>query len=515
MTVRTQTRTPGTVVSDDAVGTVAWADPENAEASDNTYAVATNSSGSAAVTEYIKGTNFGFTVPGVADILGCKAGVERKSGGGVSFVAKADSTSTANGGSLTISKPTGTSEGDVMIAVLSYFEIDVNSISAPSGWTLRASRNINDFEGFRDHRFRVYTKQAGPSEGSSYTWTFSNSIPHAATLASYRNVDHGGIAVGTVGGTSSTGHSTTGVTRDEANNRVLFTMGLIRQSNANSVTPPSGFTERAEAHNGDIAVIAMTAYLADREFADAGSDDASAVSSTAGESSQVQVTLPPNVVMDERISLVLTDGSVGETDKASATEWPATDTVAEYGADDDTWDEELGPTDVNDEDFGLVVAANVDNGGSASVDAISLLVTYDVALEITVDTPAEDGSVVQPNFTAEATFELDGSPVTMNDTRWRIYADAAMTQLVYDSGTIASSAASHVIGSGSPSVPWASPQQGTTYYLRVTGTEDGTADPDGVGDPISGDSGLVSFITDWTLPTAPTGLAAVAVTEEV
>ena len=65
---------PGTIVDDATVGTVAWADPGNAAASDNIYSVASV----AGTTHYLKATNFGFTVPTGATIDGIVVEIERK-----------------------------------------------------------------------------------------------------------------------------------------------------------------------------------------------------------------------------------------------------------------------------------------------------------------------------------------------------------------------------------------------------------------------------------------------------
>jgi hypothetical protein len=67
------------------------------------------------------------------------------------------------------------------------------------------------------------------------------------------------------------------------------------------------------------------------------------------------------------------------SDKADAvTDWPGSDGYATYGANNDLWGLSLGPTDVNDSDFGVCVSA-VNNGGSttiARIDHIRITVYY-------------------------------------------------------------------------------------------------------------------------------------------
>lgn len=72
-----QIRSPGTLADDDSYGSIAWNDPGNAGASDNSYAI-TGEIGSQS-SHYLKATNFGFTVPADAvSIDGISVQVEGK-----------------------------------------------------------------------------------------------------------------------------------------------------------------------------------------------------------------------------------------------------------------------------------------------------------------------------------------------------------------------------------------------------------------------------------------------------
>ena len=73
---------PTTVVDDASFGGASWFPPGNAMASDNTYAT-TAPGGSP--THYLKATNFGFSIPSPAQILGIQVFVERKSSLGTIF----------------------------------------------------------------------------------------------------------------------------------------------------------------------------------------------------------------------------------------------------------------------------------------------------------------------------------------------------------------------------------------------------------------------------------------------
>lgn len=66
---------PGTCADDASTGTVAWSNPNNAKVSDNVYttAVVNNST-----SHWLKTTNFGFSVPTSAVILGIQVEAEAK-----------------------------------------------------------------------------------------------------------------------------------------------------------------------------------------------------------------------------------------------------------------------------------------------------------------------------------------------------------------------------------------------------------------------------------------------------
>jgi len=70
-------KSPGTVVDDDSVGTVAWSNPSNAKASDDYGAWATSASTTEVISHYLKATNFGFSIPTGATINGIELRIER------------------------------------------------------------------------------------------------------------------------------------------------------------------------------------------------------------------------------------------------------------------------------------------------------------------------------------------------------------------------------------------------------------------------------------------------------
>ncbi len=65
---------PGTGADDAGVGTVTWSNPGNITSSDNAKATATVN---ATVTHYLKGTNYGFSIPSGATIDGIVVEIEK------------------------------------------------------------------------------------------------------------------------------------------------------------------------------------------------------------------------------------------------------------------------------------------------------------------------------------------------------------------------------------------------------------------------------------------------------
>ena len=68
-------KSPGTVVNDDSVSGKSWQNPDNAKIEDGNTSYIIEP----AYTQYLKATNFGFSVPSGATIDGIEVGVKRKS----------------------------------------------------------------------------------------------------------------------------------------------------------------------------------------------------------------------------------------------------------------------------------------------------------------------------------------------------------------------------------------------------------------------------------------------------
>lgn len=80
---------------------------------------------------------------------------------------------------------------------------------------------------------------------------------------------------------------------------------------------------------------------------------------------------------DYEVKLVLANGSIGTTNKASETAWEYSDpdSYVLYGGASDLWGESWGSGDVNDVDFGVALSA-FGPGGTSYVDHIQIKVYY-------------------------------------------------------------------------------------------------------------------------------------------
>ncbi|MFZ2603151.1 MAG: hypothetical protein WAX79_04020, partial [Candidatus Omnitrophota bacterium] len=82
----------------------------------------------------------------------------------ITYVASSAHVVNGTTATLTISKPTGTAENDIMIAVINQKANQV--VSAPADWTLIGTINNGTL-----NQANVFWKRAGASEGASYNFT--------------------------------------------------------------------------------------------------------------------------------------------------------------------------------------------------------------------------------------------------------------------------------------------------------------------------------------------------------
>jgi hypothetical protein len=156
----------------------------------------------------------------------------------ISFVAEAHGTANYQT-SISVSKPTGTTDGDVMIAFCG------GSPSTPSGWTLLGSAN----SGTNSLRTVRLFRKVASGEGSSYTFSISSSIA-CASIVSYRGVsnttpvDTAHFDISPIGAT--TNFNTASVTAATTQWGVSFAMAYEYGSSSTRTWTEGSGSERAD-----------------------------------------------------------------------------------------------------------------------------------------------------------------------------------------------------------------------------------------------------------------------------
>lgn len=91
---------------------------------------------------------------------------------------------------LTLSLPTGTSAGELLIAQIAYEKgSDALPVTAPAGWQMLVTTNAYTGGGFKDIGQILYWKTATNNEPASYTWTFSQKVKALGGILSMKGQD--------------------------------------------------------------------------------------------------------------------------------------------------------------------------------------------------------------------------------------------------------------------------------------------------------------------------------------
>lgn len=201
--------------------------------------------------------------------------------------------SNTNGGgssstSITISKPTGTTEKDVMISLFAvYNNRSVNSV--PSGWVEIQNLNISG----TTNKLYCYYKIATSSEPSDYTWGVDSAANYGAVIATYR----GGIDLTSPIDVSSalsyvTNNATlrAGSVTNKYNNENSLIVGHIGVPTHTISSYPSGFNQDVSAQCAYNKLIIASKKLSN--FGATGDLD-STISSSATDKQAFLITFNP------------------------------------------------------------------------------------------------------------------------------------------------------------------------------------------------------------------------------
>jgi hypothetical protein len=143
--------------------------------------------------------------------------------------------------SITINKPAGVVDGDVMIASIAQGLVSspLTITGSPAGWTLVRQ---SQFGATNVYGMAVYSRVAS-SEPASYTWTFSKALNSAGGISAYRNVDTTTPIDLETGGQGTPASITT--TQPGA-----MLVGSYMSGSNTAFTPPAGLTERVDRASG-------------------------------------------------------------------------------------------------------------------------------------------------------------------------------------------------------------------------------------------------------------------------
>lgn len=178
-----------------------------------------------------------------------------------SFVASTYAYNTT-GTTATCNKPSGTTEGDLMVAI-----INCNSnttITAPSGWNV-----IDEDDGIASTAtVLIYYKIAGASEASSYDWTWSGNTRWGVAIATFSgsfdsDPSSGSFSYVYQSSSSNTAVTAPSVTTDACCSTAIF-FGAYDQTSGGTWTEPSGYS----AASDDSGVVNV--YIGYKDFTDTG-----------------------------------------------------------------------------------------------------------------------------------------------------------------------------------------------------------------------------------------------------
>lgn len=139
------------------------------------------------------------------------------------------------GTSITIDKPSGTAENDIMVAYIT--SGGASSITPPTGWTQIASTNhVFSYQWF-------YYKVAGASEPTTYTWSWTGDNAVRGGIIRYSGVNT--ATVEDVAESTNSGNSAspvgTGITT--VTDGAMLVMCLVTDASNGQSAAPSGMSE--------------------------------------------------------------------------------------------------------------------------------------------------------------------------------------------------------------------------------------------------------------------------------
>jgi hypothetical protein len=160
---------------------------------------------------------------------------------------RASTTSSINGtNNFTIALPSGTTSGDLMVALVSLYGTSSNypSCTTLSGWTLAATA-IQNSSGTKKMTTYVFYKVAG-SEPSSYSWTTSNTFDSEVVLMSFYGVQG---SIQAISSATAVATSLAVPSQSPAETGAVL-LALFGADTVNVISTPSGMTSAGNPGSG-------------------------------------------------------------------------------------------------------------------------------------------------------------------------------------------------------------------------------------------------------------------------
>lgn len=331
----TATASPTSCVNDTSIGTIAWSNPGNALASDNSYATAINVKNNAS-TNYLKCTGYGFAIPAGSTINGITVYVERKTSGG------------------TIR--------DVAMRLVKAGVIGTTDLSSTTNYT---TADVVEAHG-----------SAGNLWGTSWSVAEINATNFGAAFSAREEVNSGTnrtvsvdqiyIVVDFSSATLPPG--TYEVTANPGNCVDDASIGIVAWSNpGNALLSDNIYT--TSVVNGTTHFLKCTNY---------------------GFAIPTGATINGITVYVERQSSstsrstdgamrVVKGGTIGTTDRSTTTLYTTTDVIEPHGGVADLWGTTWTVADINATNFGAAFAAKTTRSRTISVDHMPIKVSFTIA----------------------------------------------------------------------------------------------------------------------------------------
>ncbi len=197
--------------------------------------------------------------------------------GAIGFVAASSANNGAGSTSLSITKPAGVAQGDVMLATIT--ATGNGAVTAPSGWTV--VKNTTQGTTLRQ---AVYYKVAGAGEGASYSWGLGTSRSTSGGIVDYSGVNQTAPIDATATATATSGNAVApSVTTSAASDQVVASVSF---ATATTVAPDATTTEKYDASSAS-----TTGEAADFIQATAGTTTAKTAEPTASGSAWIAATV--------------------------------------------------------------------------------------------------------------------------------------------------------------------------------------------------------------------------------